>query len=266
MTPSPFDPARMFSMAGRSILVSGAAGALGQAATLALARGGAHLTLADGSADALQPLAEKARALGATVTVVPAWPTSVDNAQAMVDAAVRDHGKLDGVLITNGTNEVADIVDMDPARWDKVMDANVRGPWLLCQAVGRQMIRQGTGGSVVILSSTRGKLGHPAGYTAYCTSKAAVDGLVRTLACEWGKHGITVNAVGPTVFRSAISAWMYAEDGPGKVTREGMLQRIPLGRLGEPDDIVGGIYYLLSPASVFCTGQTLYVDGGYTAG
>ena len=128
------------------------------------------------------------------------------------------------------------------------------------------MVAQGKGGSVVVLSSTRGKLGHPAGYTAYCTSKGAIDALVRTLGCEWGKHGITINAIGPTVFRSPVSAWMYAEDGPGKITREGMLSRIPLGRLGEPEDIVGAIYFLLSPAAQFCTGQTLYVDGGYTAG
>jgi NAD(P)-dependent dehydrogenase (short-subunit alcohol dehydrogenase family) len=128
------------------------------------------------------------------------------------------------------------------------------------------MLEHGTGGKVVLVSSTRGKLGHPAGYSAYCTSKAAIDGLTRTLACEWGRHNITVNAIAPTVFRSSLTAWMYAEEGEGAAVREAMLARIPLGRLGEPGDVVGPLLFLLSPASAFVTGQVLYVDGGYTAG
>jgi NAD(P)-dependent dehydrogenase (short-subunit alcohol dehydrogenase family) len=146
------------------------------------------------------------------------------------------------------------------------MDANVRGSWLVCRAAGRHLLDQGEGGKGVLVSSTRGKLGHPAGYSAYCTSKAAVDGLTRTLACEWGAHGITVNAIAPTVFRSDLTEWMYAEEGKGRETREAMLARIPLGRLGEPEDFVGTLVYFLSDAARFATGQVLYVDGGYTAG
>src|SRR6266498_572063 len=153
-----------------------------------------------------------------------------------------------------------------PEDWDEVMRANVRGSWLVCRAAGAQMISQGDGGKVVLVSSTRGRLGHPAGYSAYCPSKAAVDLLCKTLACEWGAHRITVNAIAPTVFRSELTAWMYAEEGRGRQTREAMLARIPLGRLGEPEDFVGALIYLLSPASDFCTGHVLYVDGGYTAG
>jgi NAD(P)-dependent dehydrogenase (short-subunit alcohol dehydrogenase family) len=163
-------------------------------------------------------------------------------------------------------NKVAMIEELDPDDWQAVMDANVRGSWLACRAAGRRMLEQGEGGRVVLVSSTRGKLGHPAGYSAYCPSKAAVDGLTRTLACEWGPHGITVNAIAPTVFRSELTAWMYAEEGRGKEVREAMLARIPLGRLGEPEDFVGPLLFLLSPASAFVTGQVIYVDGGYTAG
>jgi len=265
MTQQHFDPQQMFSMAGKSVLICGV-GTLGAATAFGLAKGGARLTLADNNPEALQKLADQIIAMGGQAVIAPYWPDTEEHAMAMVAKAVESYGELNGVLITNGTNYVADIVDMPVDAWQKVMDANLRGPWLACQAVGRQMIKHGKGGSVVVLSSTRGKLGHPAGYTAYCTSKGAIDSLVKTLGCEWGKHGITINAVGPTVFRSPVSAWMYAEEGPGKVTREGMLSRIPLGRLGEPEDIVGTIYFLLSPASQFCTGQTYYADGGYTAG
>jgi NAD(P)-dependent dehydrogenase (short-subunit alcohol dehydrogenase family) len=184
----------------------------------------------------------------------------------MVAEAVRAHGRLDLVVAASGTNIVHPIEEFPPQDWSAVMDANVKGSWLICQAAGRQYLRQESGGSVVLVSSTRGKLGHPAGYSAYVPSKHAIEGLTRTLACEWGPRAIRVNAIGPTVFRSDLTAWMYADDPKGTATREGMLTRIPLGRLGEPDDFIGALIFLLSDASAFVTGQVLYVDGGYTAG
>jgi NAD(P)-dependent dehydrogenase (short-subunit alcohol dehydrogenase family) len=162
-------------------------------------------------------------------------------------------------------NRVAPITHMDVTDFERVMDANVRGSWLVCQAAGRQLLGQGDGGSVVLVSSTRGRLGHPAGYSAYCPSKAAVDLLAKTLAAEWGQAGIRVNAIAPTVFRSDLTAWMYADDEKGRATREAILGRIPLGRLAEPEDFNGALIYLLSDASAFLTGQVLYLDGGYTA-
>ena len=127
------------------------------------------------------------------------------------------------------------------------------------------MIKQGTGGSVVLVSSTRGKLGHPAGYTAYCPSKASIDLLTKSLAAEWGTKAIRVNAIAPTVFRSDLTAWMYGDTEKGQATRKAMLSRIPLGRLAEPVDLVGSIIFFFSKASEFCTGQVLYLDGGYTS-
>ena len=150
--------------------------------------------------------------------------------------------------------------------WEKVMDANVRGEWLMAKAFGTRLIERGARGKVIMVSSTKGRHGSPAGYTAYSTSKGATDALVRVLATEWGKHGINVNAIAPTVFRSSLTAWIFedTERGPRPATRN--LSRLPLGRLGEPEDLLGISIYLLSAASDFCTGQVVYVDGGFTGG
>ncbi len=258
--------AALFDLTGRSALITGASGAFGAAAARALAGAGAHVTLAAASEPTLRALQAEIAEAGGAAEVVVGRPESAEDTRGMVEAAVRAGGRLDVLVCASGMNIVAPAVEMAAADWETVMDANVRGSWLAAQAAGRQMLEQGEGGKVVLVSSTRGKLGHPAGYSAYCPSKAAVDGLTKALACEWGSRGITVNAIGPTVFRSDLTAWMYEEEGRGKAVREAMLARIPLGRLGEPEDFQGSVVFLASRASDFVTGQVLYVDGGYTAG
>ena len=253
----------LFDIAGRSIIVTGASGAFGRAAAATLARRGARLTLVSGDAEGLARLAAE---LGGSCATLQRRPDTLDDAEAIAAAAVAAHGRIDGLVVASGTNHPAAIGDMAPDAWQAVMDANVRGPWLLCKAIGARFTAQGGGGKVVFVSSVRGRHGTPRGYTAYCTSKAALDGLTRTLATEWGPQRTTVNAIGPTVFRSNLTAWMFDDDDRGSASRVHSLPRIPLGRLGEPGDLMGILVYLLAPASDFCTGQVIYVDGGYTAG
>ncbi|MEM7026335.1 MAG: SDR family oxidoreductase, partial [Pseudomonadota bacterium] len=158
------------------------------------------------------------------------------------------------------------IVDMEPERFLDVMDANVTQSWLMARAAGKQMLAQGDGGKMILMSSARGRLGHPAGYSAYCASKAGVEGITRALGCEWGEVGITVNAIAPTVFRSPLTAWMFEDSEHATAVRQGFLARVPRGRLGEPEDLAGPLLFLASHASDFYTGHVLSVDGGYSAG
>lgn len=260
------DPHAMFDVRGKTALITGASGAFGMVAARILAAAGCNLVLAAGGAEALEEIAAECRAAGAAVATVNARPSDEGACEALVEAAVDAFGALDILVVASGMNKVAKIEEMAPDTFASVMDANVTQSWLLARAATKQMKAQGRGGKIVLVSSARGLLGHPAGYTAYCASKAAVDGITKALGCELGPTGITVNAIAPTVFRSPLTAWMFAEDDDAKTVRAGFLSRVPKGRLGEPEDLAGPLLFLASKASDFYTGHILYADGGYTAG
>lgn len=260
------NPASLFDVRGKVAVVTGASGAFGALASKVLAGAGAHLVLAAGNAKALEETAAACRELGAEVTTIVRRPNTEADCSAIMEAGVAAWGRLDILVVASGLNDPCPIVDMPLERFETVMDGNVTSTWLLCKTWGQRVIARGKGGKVVLVSSARGKLGHPAGYSAYCSSKAATDGLTRALGCEWGKHGITVNAIAPTVFRSPLTAWMFEDNEKARTVREGFLARVPLGRLGEPEDLAGPLLFLCSRASDFHTGHTVYADGGYTAG
>ncbi len=270
MTLPHIDPTALFDVAGKSAVIVGATGAFGKVVCATLGKAGAKLTIAAGNASELGILQAELDAAGITAVSVNSRPNSAAECDAIIAAAVSAYGAVDILVVASGINEVAPITDMAAERFEAVMRANVDGAWLIAQAAGKQMIAQGEqgrkGGKVVFTSSARGKLGHPAGYSAYCTSKSAVDGLTKALGCEWGKHGITVNAIAPTVFRSPLTAWMFEDTDHAKTVRAGFLARVPVGRLGEPEDLAGPLLFLCSRASDFHTGHIIYADGGYTAG
>jgi NAD(P)-dependent dehydrogenase (short-subunit alcohol dehydrogenase family) len=221
------DPAKRFSIAGKSVIVTGASGAMGSEAARALGAAGANVTLAGSNIAALEQLSSLPELDGRS-TIVARRPDTLADAEAIIAGAVDTFGGLDGMLVASGMNKVGLIGDQSVEDWDSVMDANVKGSWLMAKAAAPVLIGQGRGGSVVLVSSTRGKLGHPAGYTAYCPSKAAVDLLGKTLAAEWGPNQIRCNVLAPTVFRSELTSWMYADDEKGRATREAMPFSMPL--------------------------------------
>lgn len=260
----------LFNLAGKSALILGI-GTLGLAGARALAASGCRLTIADKGAARLAEVAAELQAAGAggaPVATVDKWPENEADAEAILDAAVAAHGPLDLMFVALGWNDVGYIENQSFSNWNKVITANLHTYWLACQAAGRHFVHRPADrgrAKVVMVSSTRGRHGLPSGYTAYCASKSGLEGMVRALGCEWASKNANANAIGPTVFRSPVSEWMFSDEDPGKSVRETMLERIPYGRLSEAEDLVGTILYLLSPASDYMTGQTLYVDGGYTA-
>lgn len=260
------NPRQLFDVSDKTALIVGASGAFGRGVALALAALGARLVLASGSQSGLDGVVAEAESLGARVASMVRRPDTLADAQAMVDKAIDTFGGLDMLVVASGFNKPGFIHEQSYEDWQSVMDANVRAPWFLCKAAGSYWIREKRPGKVLMMSSVRGRHGNYSGYGGYCTSKSAIDGLTRVLGVEWGKHGITVNAIAPTVFRSKLTAWMYGDNELGQQTRARSLSRIPMGRLGEVEDLIGMAIYLLSPASAFCTGQVMYVDGGYAAG
>src|SRR5437867_8466347 len=225
------NPASLFDVKGKTAIVTGATGAFGALAAKVLAGAGANVVIAASKAEELKKVAAECEKLGGKAEVVAKRPSSEANCDAIVKAAVDRFGRLDILVVASGQNKVSKIVDQPAADFLDVMDANVTQTWLIARAAGRQMLKQGQGGKVILMSSARGLLGHPAGYTAYCASKSAVDGITKALGCEWGDTGITVNALGPTVFRSPLTQWMFEDSERSREVRKAFFTRVPKGRL-----------------------------------
>lgn len=255
-------PLDLFDLAGKSALVTGGTGALGKVAAQALASAGATVALAGANRNKLNEIVSEIEASGGKARGVNLRPDSEENADKMIDQAIEFAGGIDILVVASGYNKPGNAFETSLADFDAVQDANVRQTWLICRSAGKAMIERGLGGKMVITSSVRGIVAAD-NATAYCSSKAATDMLVKCFATEFGGHGITVNSVAPTVFRSPLTSWLYDEEGKGTDVRKMLVKRIPMGRLAEPEDFVGPVVFLSSKASDFMTGHTMYVDGGF---
>lgn len=187
--------------------------------------------------------------------------TDVRSVASMVDSVVKEFSHIDILVNSAGLAIRKPAEDVTVNEWRQVMDFNALGTFICCQAVGRVMMKQ-QGGKIVNLSSIRGILGASMGAAVYGPSKGAVDALTRTLACEWAKYNIYVNAVAPSLIMTELSRSIMSDPEQKKARTA----RIPLGREGELEDVVGPTIFLVSKASSFMTGQIIHVDGGTSAG
>ena len=251
----------IFDVSGKVALITGSTGAFGKAIAKGLARADVKIMATGRSENTLKPLKEEIIADGGIAEYSRAEPSNYDDVVRTVEKTKSVFGGIDILITAAGLSIIKPITDLTPEELDKVLKANISGTWHFCKAVGQVMIEQGRGGKIILLGSARGELGL-ANYSAYSTSKGGVHLLAKNLGCEWGQYGINVNVIAPTVFRSDLTQWMFEDDQFYK----NFLKRIPIGRLGEPEDFLGTVIYLASSASDFMTGAVLAVDGGYTAG
>lgn len=251
--------ADLFDLTGKVGIVTGGSGGIGRVLAIGLAKHGADVVVTSRTLAKLEPVAAEIQALGRKAKAIPCDVTSDRSVKDMVDRAVKEFSRIDILVNAAGINIRNSAEDIPVEDWQKVMDFNARGTFICCQAVGRVMIKQKSG-KIVNLSSVRGRYGAPSGAIAYSPSKGAVDTLTRTLACEWAKYNILVNAVAPTLIETDLTRQALANPEFART----MKARIPLGRWGFPEDVIGPTVFLAAKASDFVTGQIIYVDGGTT--
>jgi len=257
---------------GRVALVAGGGGAIGAALAVGLADAGARVAVADLAPERVAEAADRVTAAmgrvggadGGACLAVPANLTDPADAARVVDAVVERFGRLDVIVnaIGGGAGKVIFAAEAYPLdAWDWILELNLRSTLVATQPAVRAMIAGGRGGRVVNISSVRAQLGINTGYSAYVAAKGAVSSLTRQWAVEWAHHGITVNAIAPT-FVDTPQVAMLLDDA---AFRAGVVSRIPLGRIGRTDDLIGAVQFFCSDASAFVTGQILTIDGGLTA-
>jgi len=243
-------------------LITGAGTGLGQAIALGFAEMGAGVAITElpGKEALAETTAEGIRAAGRRAFIVPLDVTRVDTIEGAVAQVMKHFGRIDILVNNAGINIPKFALDVTESDWDRIQAVNLKGTFFVTQAVAKQALVPHGGGKVINMASQMGVIGYSK-RAAYCSSKAGVVNLTRVLAFEWAQYKINVNCIGPTFVLTPLTAPMFEDPE----FHEDVLNRIPLGRLGEPGDIVGAAVYLASPAADMVTGHALIVDGGWTA-
>ncbi len=251
---------KMFDLEGQTAIVTGAGRGIGKAIALGLAEAGADVGLVSRTLSELEAVAEQIEALGRRAGAVASDLTETDRIEPFVEELREELGGVDILVNNAGMNIPQEALDVTVEAWDQIMDINLKAGFFLSQAVGRVMIGQGRGGRIINISSQTGSVALLK-RAAYCASKAGLNLVTKVLALEWASHGILVNAVAPTFIETELSKGFLADPQ----FREYALAKNLLKKLGKPEDVVGAVIYLASPASSLVTGHVLLVDAGWTA-
>lgn len=253
-------PDELFSVAGQVVLVSGGSRGIGRAIAQGFAVRGARVIITGRQGPRVEETARAIAPPGNPVRGIACDVAQPAHIASLVRTVLGDFGRVDTLVNVAGVNRRKPALDFSEDDFDFIMDINLKGAFLLSQAVGRHMVERGAGSQINIASlNTDRPLKHVAPYAA---SKAALGHMTRSLAIEWGPCGVRVNAIAPGFVLTDLTRDLWRDEN----LRAWGMANTPLRRLGQPEDMVGAALFLASPASAYLTGQILYVDGGFTAG
>jgi NAD(P)-dependent dehydrogenase (short-subunit alcohol dehydrogenase family) len=253
---------KLFRLDGKVALITGGYGGIGEAVCRGLGAVGAKVAVAGRNSERAEWLAASLKEDGCDAYAAPFDAGNLAEIRRMVDDTVSHYGRLDILVNCIGLNREEKLLDVTEENFDLVYSANLKSAFFLAQAAAKYMVAQGQGGKQVHLGSVRTQLGlRGRGYAAYCAAKGGLGIMCKQLAAELAPHNITVNVVAPTFVRTEQVAAMLADPQ----FYDALTARIPLGRIAEPEEVMQAALFLVSSASNFITGQTLYLDGGITA-
>ncbi|MCL6516328.1 glucose 1-dehydrogenase [Alicyclobacillus sp.] len=249
---------RLFDWTDKNVIITGAGGSIGSTLAHAFATYQANVVLVDKNAESLTNLHRMIEEMGRTCLTFAVDVTDVEAIHGMVHEVQERLGSIDVLINHAGMNIRKQALDLELAEWDRVLSVNLRGMFAVAQAVGRVMVAQ-RAGKIVNTASVSAVRGHKH-LVAYAASKGGVQQMTKVLAHEWAPYGVNVNAVGPGYIYTHQTEDLLADPA----ARQSIAAKIPMGRIGEPADLVGAYLFLASPAANYITGQTLFVDGGRT--
>jgi NAD(P)-dependent dehydrogenase (short-subunit alcohol dehydrogenase family) len=248
----------MFDLKGKVAIVTGGNSGIGLSMAQTLAQVGVKVAVVNRRAEEGQKAAESMRKQGGEAQAFPADVSKKDEFEPVVKAVEEQMGPVDILVNSAGINIRRKALDYDISEWQQILDVNLMGTFIACQAVGRRMVDRGKG-RIVNISSIAGTIGLT-DRAPYCASKGGVSQLTKVLALEWGTKGVTVNAIGPGYIRTPLIAPLMKDPSFGEMVKTST----PMQRIGEPEDLNGILLVLCSKAGDYITGQTIYIDGGWT--
>jgi NAD(P)-dependent dehydrogenase (short-subunit alcohol dehydrogenase family) len=245
-----------FILDGRVAIVTGGGRGLGRAMALALATAGADVVVAARTVPEIEETCMKILKLGKRSIAIPTDVLSSESVQNMAQRTVSEFARIDILVNNSGIAIHKPLTDTTEEEWNKVIGTNLTGMFLCTRAIGPQMIKQRSG-KIINMASNVGVIGRK-NFVSYCVSKAGVIQFTRALAVEWARYNINVNAIGPGYFYTDINASVFDDDR----VRDKLLRKVPLRRVGNPNELGPLVVYLASAASDFMTGETIFIDGG----